>query len=83
MLQPHETRRRSIVKAATFRLAVVVAHMFIIYLVTRRFDLAVGLVILTNLASTALYYAHERFWDRISWGRTDDAAGKKGVAPVL
>jgi uncharacterized membrane protein len=39
------------------------------YLITHRVDMTVGLVVGTNLASTLLYYLHERVWSRIKWGR--------------
>lgn len=66
-----ETGRRSVVKAMTFRVLAICAHTIIIYAVTRRADFTVGLVLLTNLASTVLYYFHERLWNRIVWGRAN------------
>ena len=41
-----------------------------IFLITRRWHTTLGLVIATNLASTSLYFLHERLWNKIDWGRT-------------
>ena len=65
----HETGWRSLVKSITFRIIVVASDTAVIYIVTRRLDATVGLVILTNFSSTILYFLHERVWNRIKWGR--------------
>jgi uncharacterized membrane protein len=66
-------KKRSIVKAITFRAIVLVSDFLIVYLITHRVDTSLGLVLLTNLASTTLYYLHERFWTGINWGRVSHA----------
>jgi uncharacterized membrane protein len=60
--------KRSMVKATTFRIVVVIADTLIVLALTHRYDLALGFVILTNVASTLLYYFHERVWAHIHWG---------------
>jgi adenylylsulfate kinase len=65
-------RKRSVVKAITFRAIVLMSDFLIVYLITHRVDTSLGLVILTNLASTTLYYLHERFWSGIKWGRVPE-----------
>jgi uncharacterized membrane protein len=66
--------KRSLVKAATFRVLILCSDFAVIFLVTHRWDTTIGLVVATNLASTTLYFFHERVWNRIDWGR--------GAAPV-
>jgi uncharacterized membrane protein len=65
-------KKRSVVKAITFRSIVLFSDFLIVYLITHRVDTSLGLVILTNLASTTLYYLHERFWTGIKWGRVQE-----------
>ena len=60
---------RSVLKSLTFRVIVVIADLIVIYLITHRIDTTVSVTIFTNLASTTLYFFHERVWNRIQWGR--------------
>jgi uncharacterized membrane protein len=66
--QAHEHVKRSFVKAITFRVIIVIADTTIVLILTHRYDLAIGFVVLTNIASTILYYLHERVWAHIHWG---------------
>jgi len=68
--------KRSMAKAITFRTLILCSDSVVIFLITHRWDTTIGLVIATNLASTALYFIHERVWSRIQWGRSvEDAPG--------
>lgn len=64
-----ETIRRSFVKTLTFRLLVILSDLVIVYILTHRISLAVGFILLTNLAATTIHYLHERLWNRIHWGK--------------
>jgi uncharacterized membrane protein len=66
---PFDNRKRSFVKSITFRILIVIADTTIVLALTKRYDLAIGFVVLTNLASTLLYYLHERVWAHIHWGK--------------
>ena len=66
--------KRSLVKAMTFRTLILCSDAIVIFLITRRWDTTAGLVVATNLASTTLYFIHERIWSRIQWGRGVEAA---------
>lgn len=61
--------RRSIVKAITFRCFIIVADGIIIFILTHRYDLTLGMIVFSNLSSTVLYFIHERIWNRIHWGK--------------
>jgi len=65
----HEKHARSIVKALTYRAVIIVADSILVYVLTRRFDLAAGFVVISNIYSTALYFLHERVWNDIHWGK--------------
>lgn len=65
----HEQHKRSIVKAITYRAIIMVSDFFIIFVITRRYDIAFGVIVASNVASTLFYYLHERVWNKIAWGR--------------
>jgi uncharacterized membrane protein len=67
--------KRSLVKAITFRTLILCSDAVVIFLITHRWDTTAGLVIATNLASSTLYFIHERIWNRIQWGRGIEDAG--------
>jgi uncharacterized membrane protein len=63
------TRKRSLVKALTFRTLILCSDAVVIFAITRRLDMTIGLTIATNIASTVFYFIHERIWNQIQWGR--------------
>ena len=60
---------RSVVKAISYRIIVVIADFAAVYFFTGRAEIALGFVLVSNVYTSVLYLAHERFWDRIAWGR--------------
>lgn len=62
--------RRSFLKAMTFRIVIIAADTLITWTISHRVDITVGFVVFTNVASTLIYYLHERVWSHISWGGT-------------
>ncbi|MGA2934726.1 MAG: DUF2061 domain-containing protein [Methanomicrobiales archaeon] len=60
---------RSVVKAVSYRIIVVAADFAAVYLFTSRVDIALGFVVVSNIYTSVLYLLHERFWDRVAWGR--------------
>ncbi|MCB9911358.1 MAG: DUF2061 domain-containing protein [Verrucomicrobiales bacterium] len=77
-----ETRSRSLAKALSWRLCGSLATTLIVWLFTRRGDLAVGVGSLEVIGKTFLYFLHERIWARIPIGRETPPADntiKKGV----
>lgn len=65
----HEHVRRSIAKAITFRSLVLISDGIIIFLITHRYDITLGVMIFSNIASTLLYILHERIWNNVHWGK--------------
>ena len=66
----HEHLHRSLAKAITFRLFVLVSDAIIVYSLTQRYDVTAGAILFSNIASTILYVAHERIWNEIHWGKS-------------
>lgn len=69
MIHFYEHIKRSLAKSITFRVAVIIADFIVVSAITHRYDIAVAVIVVTNIASTVLYYVHERIWNRITWGK--------------
>ncbi len=67
-----EHRSRSLLKAITYRLIIIVLDVTAIYLLTGKLDLALGFMIVSNVYTSIAYYGHERLWDKIGWGKKQD-----------
>ena len=65
----HEHASRSLVKALTYRIVILTSDAIIIYAITRRADITLGIIGVSNFASTLLYFGHERVWNKIHWGK--------------
>jgi len=65
-----ESISRSVTKAVTFRIIVVILDFVILYWLTGRLDLTLGFVTLTTIVRTIVYFVHERIWNRMHWGKT-------------
>jgi len=64
--------KRSLVKAITFRMLIIIADTVVIYAITKRVDITTSVVIISNISSTLLYFLHERAWNNIHWGKLSD-----------
>lgn len=64
-----EHTKRSLVKAITFRILILISDGIIIFAITHRYDIALAVIFFSNFASTILYFIHERIWNKIRWGR--------------
>lgn len=64
-----ESWKRSLVKTITYRIAIIILDFTVIFLFTHKYDVALGFVILSNIYTSAGYFAHERIWDNIKWGK--------------
>ena len=63
-----ELLRRSIVKAGTYRVAIMALDFITIYAFTGAPRVALGFMITSNVYTTIAYVLHERLWARIKWG---------------
>ena len=64
-----DTNTRSIVKGFSWRLVATTTTIIIIYLFFGRLDLAIAAGALEWVSKIALYWAHERAWFKVKWGR--------------
>jgi uncharacterized membrane protein len=65
-----ETRKRSIAKSIVWRIICIIVSIAVSYMLTSRWDVAVAIGSVYNLVTMVLYYFHERFWNRIKWGKS-------------
>lgn len=63
-----ERRRRSLLKAITWRIIAVIVLLFLSYYFTNDWAITGGITISFNVIQILLYYVHERFWLKIKWG---------------
>lgn len=64
-----EKHSRSIAKAISYRIVSVIVDLSLVYALTRKIELTVGIVILSNAVSIFVYYFHERAWNKVHFGR--------------
>lgn len=64
-----EKNTRSLAKAITFRATIMVVDFIVVFAITRRYDITLGVMLATNFLSTLIYYGHERVWNGIRWGK--------------
>jgi adenylylsulfate kinase len=60
---------RSLTKAVTYRIVIIVLDFTAVYLLTGRVETALGFMIVSNLYTSIAYYFHERIWNAINWGK--------------
>jgi len=64
-----ESRKRSLVKAVSYRIWVTAVAFLIAYWATESIEKSIEVIVLYLMGSMVIYYIHERIWDRIKWGR--------------
>lgn len=64
-----ETNWRSIVKGISWRVLATSTTIIIVYIFFGRLDLAIAAGLLESVLKVALYWAHERAWFKIQWGK--------------
>lgn len=68
-LMYRETNIRSIAKGFSWRLFATTTTVIIVYIFFGRLDLAIAAGLIETVSKVFLYYAHEKIWQRIRWGR--------------
>ena len=63
------TRKRSLIKAFTFRAIGTLTTVLLVYFFTRRLDLTVGMGVADTVVKLVCYYFHERIWAHIDFGK--------------
>jgi uncharacterized membrane protein len=62
--------KRSAAKAVTYRVLILALDFAAIYLFTGKLEIAFWFMVVSNIYTTVAYFAHERAWDRVHWGKT-------------
>jgi adenylylsulfate kinase len=63
-----EARARSFVKSLTWRAVATATTVLIVLLFTGRLDVAVAVGGIEVIAKLAIFYVHERVWQKVDWG---------------
>jgi uncharacterized membrane protein len=64
-----ETKRRSIVKAVTWRAVATLLTLVVAYVFTGTIAESLGIALTAAILNIIAYYCHERTWNWIQWGR--------------
>ena len=64
-----ETNQRSIVKGISWRIVATATTIIIIYFFFGRLDLAIAAGLIESVLKVGLYWAHERAWFKVHWGK--------------
>jgi uncharacterized membrane protein len=67
-MQNRASRKRSIVKAITYRGIIVCLDFVAIYLLTGKLTTATAFMIVSNIYTSVAYFLHERVWASTMWG---------------
>jgi uncharacterized membrane protein len=70
VIMAEELKRRSLIKAISWRATGTLDTMLISFIVTGNFTAALSIGAFELITKTALYYFHERAWNRISFGKS-------------
>jgi uncharacterized membrane protein len=66
-----ESKRRSFVKAVSWRILATCLTMIVAYLVTGETAFALKIGGIDTVLKFAMYFGHERLWVRIPYGKTE------------
>jgi uncharacterized membrane protein len=63
------TKTRSFVKALSYRIWGTLSSVAVAYVITKNASLSITIAFLETIVKIFIYYAHERGWNYIQWGR--------------
>ena len=63
------TKTRSFVKALSYRIWGTLSSIVVAYVITKNASLSITIAFWETLVKVFIYYAHERGWNYIQWGR--------------
>ena len=66
-----ETRRRSLLKAISWRILGVIITTTIAYILTGTLTFALEIGLTDTVVKLGIYFAHERIWMRIPYGKVE------------
>ena len=68
-----ESPTRSLVKALVYRVVSITGSGILTWIITKDIGETVSITLIIQIFLVILYYAYERIWDRIDWGRRTEA----------
>jgi uncharacterized membrane protein len=63
------TKTRSFVKALSYRIWGTLSSVAVAYVITKNASLSITIAFWETVVKIFIYYAHERGWNYIQWGR--------------
>ena len=63
------TKARSFVKALSYRIWGTLSSVAVAYVITKNASLSITIAFWETVVKVFIYYAHERGWNKIQWGR--------------
>ncbi len=67
VLPMNESRKRSVMKALSWRITATLATMIIVFLFTGNLAVSIVVGVIEGVAKVLWYYVHERLWEHIPW----------------
>ena len=64
------TQKRSATKGITWTVSSFILSTIVTWIITGRFDMALGITVADHAVAFFWYYGHERIWDAIRWGKS-------------
>lgn len=64
-----ETRRRSLVKALSWRILAAIITTLVVLAMTGRLEFAAKIGLIDTCVKLLIYFVHERVWNKINYGR--------------
>jgi len=63
------TKTRSFVKALSYRIWGTLSSVAVAYVITKNASLSITIAFWETVVKIFIYYAHERGWNYVQWGR--------------
>lgn len=64
-----ERNHRSVIKTVTYRILIIITNGAIVFLSTSQLDTTFHVLGISSITSTVIYFAHERAWNNVHWGK--------------
>jgi len=82
---PHTHRakeiwQRSVSKTISYGLLILILDISFMYLFSSQMKFAFGYIVISNFYLAAAYFFHEKFWDKVTWGKFIYKKGIQGAA---
>ncbi len=81
-----ETNKRSVIKSLSWRIVGILVLAVTSYVITGNLRKMTWITAIYTVVQLALYFLHERVWDKINWGKIEhplsDLPVKEKLAPA-